>query len=139
MDRVLLLMMATRNTKTLLQISGLYSHDTEQYLWHAPVPLLSKVPDVMTQNSAYGTSASADATDSNVPDVMARNSTYGTSASADATDSKVPDVMALNSAYGTSTSRDSKVPDVMTQNTAYGQLSTDNQGYENIATDFRIL
>ena len=48
-------------------------------------------PDVMTQNSAYGTSASADATDSKVPDVMTQNSAYGTSASAsadiDATDS----------------------------------------------------
>ena len=50
-------------------------------------------PDVITQNSAYGTSASADATDSKVPDVMTQNSAYGTSASADATDSKVPDVM----------------------------------------------
>ena len=52
--------------------------------------------------------------------------------------------MTQNSTYGTSTSSfvdatDSKVPDVMTQNSAYGQLSTGNQEYENIATDFRTL
>ena len=33
-------------------------------------------PDVMTQNSAYSTSDSADATDSKTPDVMTQNSAY---------------------------------------------------------------
>ena len=116
---------------------------------------MSIAPDVITQNIAYGTSASADATDSKVPDVMTQNSAYGQSSTGNdgnqeyeniATDFSTLDenVMTQNRAYTSASAdaRDSKVPDVMTQNSAYRRLSTANDGnqeYENVTTDFRTL
>ena len=131
------------------------TNDGFEMLVHQEVAPIHTGSDVMTQNTAYATSASADATDSKVPDVMTQNSAYGQSSTVNdgnqeyeniATDFSTLDenVMTQNRAYTSASAdvRDCKVPDVMTQNSAYGQLSTANDGnqnYENVTTDFRTL
>ena len=44
---------------------------------HFSMSTSTSTPDVMTQNSAYGTIASADARDHKISDVMTQNSAYG--------------------------------------------------------------
>ena len=102
---------------------------------------MSIAPDVLTQNMAYCTSASVDATDSKVPEVMTQNSAYGTSASTDATDSKAPDIMTQNSAYGQSSTRndvDQEYESIATYFSTLGEnVMTQNRAYTSASADVR--